>query len=289
MRLRREAEGALKLRTGPGVFALTAASRLAAATVVALSESGILSGRGIDWGCGSGVLALLAARSPTVDRVVGLDLEPANVQAASENAELNGLSKKTVFHVSDSFEPLDGTKLAPTSDFVIANAPASPFNDGFALRRRILAEAPKVLRPGGHILLQLMSYYGPERIHEAIRPVPGMRYLGVCCSSGWVPIEVTRQREVGCVAGGTMLTQIQDYADEERLGGLRYRCHPRVPVQLPEECEDAEVIDPPDGVARPEDETYSATETLSMILDGRIEEPLCRWQCHLFQWVPVAK
>jgi len=286
LRLRREADGALKLRIGPGVFELTAASQLCAASVRAFTDSGLLRGRGIDWGCGSGVLTLLAARSADVEHVVGLDLEPSNVQAAIENAALNGLSSKTAFHVADSFDLLDGRSLPAAVDFVIANAPASPFDDGFSFRRKILSEAPKRLKPGGYVLLQLISYYGPERIKKAVEAVPGMNYLGLCMSSGWVPIKVARGREVGCVAGGTMLTQIQDYADEERGGGLRYHCHPRNPVAVPEEAEDAEVFDPPCDEPRREEESYSALETLSMLQDGRIVEPLCRWQCHLFQWVP---
>uniref|UniRef100_A0A7S4PSY1 Methyltransferase domain-containing protein n=1 Tax=Alexandrium monilatum TaxID=311494 RepID=A0A7S4PSY1_9DINO len=288
LRLRRHAEGALKLRTGPGVFKLTAASRLAAATATALAESGLLRGSGIDWGCGSGVLALLAARSPNVDRVVGLDLEPANIQAAAENAASNGLIEKTHFHVAESFEPLDGTRLAPV-DFVLANAPASPFDDGFKFRRRILKEGSKLLRPGGYVVLQMVSYYGPERIRQAVREVPGMRYLGLCSSSGWVPVDVSRQREVGCIAGGTMLTQLQDFADEERRGGLRYHCHPRGSVEPPAEGDDAEVFDPPLEEVGPEDETFSAVETLEMLSEGRIDEPLCRWQCQLFQWAPPGK
>ena len=44
-------------------------------------------------------------------------------------------------------------------DVVIANPPASSGDDGFGFRRRILREAPAVLRPGGLLVMQWLSYY----------------------------------------------------------------------------------------------------------------------------------
>jgi len=60
-------------------------------------------------------------------------------------------------------------------DFVVANPPASSGDDGFSYRRQILREAREVLKPGGLILMQWLSYYGQERIEEAVAQAPGVR------------------------------------------------------------------------------------------------------------------
>ena len=92
-------------------------------------------------------------------------------------------------------------------------------------------------------------------------------------------------RETGSTAAGTLLQQLEDYAKEEARGGLRYYCTPKYPtfygglevtpgfrISLHGEG------DPPEMV-----ETCSASETLERAKEG--QEPLCRWQCHLFERV----
>ena len=92
-------------------------------------------------------------------------------------------------------------------------------------------------------------------------------------------------RETGSTAAGTLLQQLEDYAKEEARGGLRYYCTPKDPtfhgglevtpglrISLHGES------DPPEMV-----ETCSAAETLERAKEG--QEPLCRWQCHLFERV----
>ena len=96
---------------------------------------------------------------------------------------------------------------------------------------------------------------------------------------------VDNLRETGSTAAGTLLQQLEDYAKEEDRGGLRYYCTPKDPtfhgglevtpglrISLHGES------DPPEMV-----ETCSAAETLERAKEG--QEPLCRWQCHLFEHV----
>ena len=63
----------------------------------------------LDWGCGNGVLSLVAAASASsVGQVVGLDISQANVEAARANAELNRWrNSNTVFVRGDGFRPLE--------------------------------------------------------------------------------------------------------------------------------------------------------------------------------------
>jgi release factor glutamine methyltransferase len=60
--------------------------------------------RVLDMGTGSGVNAILAARAG--GEVVGVDLNPAAVDAARANAERNGVA--AVFAVSDMFSAVEG-------------------------------------------------------------------------------------------------------------------------------------------------------------------------------------
>ena len=291
----------------PGSFALTPASMTTAATVYGLSLAGLIRGRVLDWGCGNGVPSLVAAAAPGVERVIGLDIEQANIDAARANAALSGRSN-AVFVRADGFRPLesfmwgkqaftvgeeeDGAQptLLQGIDVVLANPPASPGDDGFGFRRRILREAPSVLKPGGLLVMQWLSYYGPDRVHEALEQAPGMRYRGVVGSTEWVPLGTARKRETGSTASGTLLNQLQDYADEESRGGLRYHGTPVDPsvagVAAPGPGREGMVrLYGPEDKGEPLEEiaTCTAAETLERARAG--QEPLCRWQCHLFERV----
>jgi methylase of polypeptide subunit release factors len=129
----------------PGAFTLTPASYLAAQAVFALTQTGVLQGRGLDWGTGGGAMALTAALAPGVSSMCGLDLTEANVKAAQLNATLNSdtaalQGKELRFARADSFALLDqGDAVIDPVDFVVANPPACD-GDGFGFRRRILTE-----------------------------------------------------------------------------------------------------------------------------------------------------
>ncbi len=74
--------------------------------------------RVLDVGCGSGVLALAAARLGAAE-AVGIDIEPAAVAAAEANARRNGLDNVTSFGAA----PVGDAELG-TFDVVVANITA---------------------------------------------------------------------------------------------------------------------------------------------------------------------
>jgi ribosomal protein L11 methyltransferase len=72
--------------------------------------------RVIDAGCGSGILALSAAKLGFED-VAGFDNDPEAVKVSEENAELNGLAGKVRFYVGDLVTGLAGRQ----AEVVLAN------------------------------------------------------------------------------------------------------------------------------------------------------------------------
>jgi ribosomal protein L11 methyltransferase len=90
----------------------------------------------IDYGCGSGILAIAAAKFGA-GRVVGVDIDPLALVASRYNAEQN--------RVAASFVGADGPRLQP-AHVVMANILSSPL--------RILAPLLAELTvPGGHMVL----------------------------------------------------------------------------------------------------------------------------------------
>ena len=115
----------------------------------------------LDYGCGSGILAIAAARLGAAS-VVGVDIDPLAVEAARANAQRNGVN--ATFH--DSAQPVAGAY-----DLVVANILSNPL--------RVLAPAICAhVRGGGRLALsgilreqadEIMAIYGqwlPMRIAD---------------------------------------------------------------------------------------------------------------------------
>ncbi|MDI6739427.1 MAG: methyltransferase [Candidatus Edwardsbacteria bacterium] len=75
--------------------------------------------RALDLGCGSGVLALLAAKKS--EQVTGADINPRAVNVAQFNARLNGISNCN-FMACDLYRELAGQKY----DYIFSNPPSAP-------------------------------------------------------------------------------------------------------------------------------------------------------------------
>jgi len=117
------------------------------------------AGAVLDVGCGSGVLALVAARRGA-SRAVGTDLNARAVEVSRWNARLNGIPAE--FHVGDRVAPVAGERF----DLVVAQPPyvirpaevdaVTYLHGGDAgdeLALRFLADIPAVLAPGGRALV----------------------------------------------------------------------------------------------------------------------------------------
>ncbi len=89
----------------------------------------------IDFGCGSGILAIAAIKLGA-SKVIGIDIDPQAIQASKANAERNGVAEQL-----ELFLPQDQPQ-GLTADIVIANILAGPLRD--------LSKVIKgLLKPGG--------------------------------------------------------------------------------------------------------------------------------------------
>jgi release factor glutamine methyltransferase len=145
----------------------------------------------VDVGTGSGALAVtLAARCPEA-RVYAVDISPAALEIARQNAALNHTS--VTYFEGDLLQPLLERGLK--ADLIMANLPYIARNvlaqlavsryeprlaldggpDGLDLVRRLLAQAPSVCKPGALVLLEIGYDQGAAVLELVYRMIPQCR------------------------------------------------------------------------------------------------------------------
>ena len=188
--------GPIKVTLASGGGPVTPASRITARAIGEQSE--ILEGRGLDWGAGTGLLAIATALNPAVTSIVAIEHDESAVLVARRNVVAAGVEDKVRVVRADLFEPMDPAdqgildELRSKVDFMVANPPAADFGDGLGWRRRVLAGARGFLRPGAPSLVQISGLYGQERIEALAQAEPGYRYNGLVASSEWAPFDLER-------------------------------------------------------------------------------------------------
>jgi len=112
--------GGFSIQVRPGVFNPTL-FRVTPVFLEWLTEGLVPAGsRVLDVGTGSGVLAIAAALAGA--RVVAVDSNPAAVDCARINADVNGVDDRVEIRLGDLFEPVTGEKF----DLVLCNPPYFP-------------------------------------------------------------------------------------------------------------------------------------------------------------------
>lgn len=128
----------------------------------------------IDYGCGSGILAIAAARLGA-RRVTGIDIDPQALAAATRNAADNGVS----IELRSSSETMP-----EAADLVVANILANPL--------RVLAPVLEALvAPGGHLVLAGLL---DRQADEIARCYPGITLNAWRSLDGWTCLAGTRRR-----------------------------------------------------------------------------------------------
>lgn len=135
----------------------------------------------VDVGTGSGCIAVaLAAKLPKA-MIYATDLSDPALKLAEENAAAHGLSHRIRFLHEDLFKPHAGG--SPWADIVVSNPPYIPTaeiktlspevlseptlaldggKDGLDAIKAIAADAPRILKPRGHLLMEFGMGQGPD-------------------------------------------------------------------------------------------------------------------------------
>lgn len=168
----------MELIVAPTTFRPTTVSQLLA-DVLTVEEGDVV----VDAGCGSGVLAIIAAKLGA-GKVYGVDAAEDTVEVASANAAANGVADRTEFFQGDLFAPLpDGIKanvvigdvsgipdeIARASGWFPAGLAGGP--SGAELPMRMLAEARRLLASGGKMFLPTGSLQDENSILDRARSV----------------------------------------------------------------------------------------------------------------------
>jgi release factor glutamine methyltransferase len=139
--------------------------------------------RVLDAGTGSGALAV-TLRLETGAETCATEISPAACRVAAENADRLGAAVQ--FVVCDLIAPIGSGAL----DLIVSNPPYVPRSDehglqrevrdwephlalfagetGLELYRRLVSDAPRVLRPGGWLVMEL-GFGSHERVREMLR------------------------------------------------------------------------------------------------------------------------
>jgi methylase of polypeptide subunit release factors len=171
--------GPFSLQVRPGVFSPTTTSRtLADALDIAPSDTVI------DVGCGSGVLAFVAAKLGA-RKVYGCDLSFPAVEMARDNAERLGLSDVCEFRQGDLLDPVRDVR----ADIIIGDVSGIPDElaavtgwfdrvpaggpTGAELPRKLLRSIGDTLAPGGRLYLPTGGLQDEQAVLKLAREVFG--------------------------------------------------------------------------------------------------------------------
>ena len=147
--------------------------------------AGAAAPRVLDWGTGSGCLALAIAQAVPSAEVHALDVSPDALRIARANAIAYRLADRIRFHPGDGFAALDSEFRDPQNafDLIVTNPPYIPAaevetldpevrlhdprlalvggEDGLECYRRLATEALAWLRPGGWLLAEFGDGQAP--------------------------------------------------------------------------------------------------------------------------------
>jgi methylase of polypeptide subunit release factors len=194
--------GPFTLALGPGVFSPTHTSRTLADAIEIEPGDTV-----IDVGCGSGVLAFVAARLGA-SRVIGCDLSERAIEAARLNADRLGLDDLCEFRQGDLLEPVRDVR----ANVLIGDVSGIPdaiaaetgwFDDvpaggptGAELPAKFLESIGDTLVPGGRLYLPTGTIQDENSILAAARRIFGDRMEAISQREFPLPDLVGRSQAV---------------------------------------------------------------------------------------------
>lgn len=158
-------------------------TRLCLEGVERWADEGRLDGAHVlDVGCGSGILAIAAARFGARE-VVGVDTDPIAVEATQANARRNAVARRV--RARRGSVP---TREAARFDLVLANLIASLLVD-------LAGDLRDELRPGGRLLASGIFVDREEDVVRAFESA-GLALAGRWPEGDWIALEAFRPRDV---------------------------------------------------------------------------------------------
>jgi ribosomal protein L11 methyltransferase len=146
----------------------------------------------LDYGCGSGILAMVAKKLGA-DDVTGVDIDPQAIESARANAERNNC--EITFYVPDDLAASNNERIATGKfDIVVANILSSPLK----LMAPMLSGR---VAPGGSLVLSGVLARQAEEVAAAYAP---FIKLGVWAEQdGWVALHGTLGQDTAPAARST--------------------------------------------------------------------------------------
>jgi len=194
--------GPFTLRMGPDVFAPSSTSTIVA-EALEIHEGDVV----IDAGCGSGVLAFVAARLGA-GRAIGCDISEESVRMATENARQLGLDHVTEFRTGSLFEPVRDVK----ADVIIGDISGIPDPiaeltgwfpggrgggpTGAELPVAMIDQIGDILLPGGRMYLPTGTIQAESKVLNAARRVFGDNIEQLASREFPLPNLVARSKDV---------------------------------------------------------------------------------------------
>ncbi len=156
-----------------------------------------------DVGTGSGCIAITLVCEKRFAHAIGVDISETALEVAKRNAKAHNVTNRVSFIQSDCFDALT-PKI--TFDLIVSNPPyvsakvlrglqrevrdheprvaLTPGDDGMAIIRRLINEAPPFLNPGGHLVIEIgfdqsekiAGLFDPE-VWELLRIEPDLQQI----------------------------------------------------------------------------------------------------------------
>ena len=180
-----KAKNATVIRLDPGLAFGTGAHATTALCLEWLDATRLKGGFVVDYGCGSGVLAIAAALKGA-RRVIAVDNDPQALEACEMNARRNHVHGQIVSCLPEHFDALLGDTLRGLegADIMLANILARPLID----LAPVLTDS---LRPGGKLVLSGLLETQVDSVGRAYRRAFGK--LQATNRDGWARLDGVKQ------------------------------------------------------------------------------------------------
>jgi ribosomal protein L11 methyltransferase len=172
--------GAVVVQLDPGLAFGTGTHPSTALCLRALDTLDLADKTVIDYGCGSGILAVAAARLGARS-VIAVDIDPQAVQATRQNAERNGAGSRVQALLPDQLPP-------QSADLLVANILSGPL-------KMLAPRFAGLVKPGGNLVLAGLLENDADGIRAAYAPWFELPQGAV--EDGWLCLAGTRRPPPG--------------------------------------------------------------------------------------------